>query len=102
MSASAKVADELNFAPRFVMGSFHKGELKKSFSGISCDSENVIVTAVKRAEDNEGAAVRFYEADGKDTDVTLTLFGKKIEANTSHNSVKTFTEDGAEVNMLEM
>lgn len=102
VSASAKVADELNFAPRFVMGSFHKGELKKSFSGISCDSENVIVTAVKRAEDNDGAIVRFYEADGKDTDVTLTLFGKKIEANTSHNSVKTFTEDGAEVNMLEM
>ncbi len=99
---ATKKAEELNFAPRIIMGSFHKGSLPKSFCGIECDRDDVIVTCVKRAEDTEDAVVRFYEAEGIDTDVSLTLFGKKIEAKISHNAIKTFTENGEEKNMLEM
>ena len=37
------------------------------------DAPNVVVTAVKRAEDDDGVIVRWYEFAGKQTDVHLTL-----------------------------
>ena len=47
---------------------------KRSFFKVS--PENVIVTALKKSENGEGITIRFYEAEGKKTDTTITLFKK--------------------------
>ena len=35
--------------------------------------ENIVLTALKKAEDDDALILRFYEWAGKDTDVTITL-----------------------------
>ncbi|MBN8854256.1 MAG: hypothetical protein BGO55_07660 [Sphingobacteriales bacterium 50-39] len=49
---------------------------KDSF--LAVDKANVVITALKKAEDDNGTVVRLYETDGKDTEVTLT-FGRPIK-----------------------
>lgn len=94
-------AAQLNFGLRRVMGSFHKGSLPESNSCISCDSENIILSAVKQGKDENGAVLRLYEIGGKDTTVQITLFDKKISVSVPRNSLKTVDEDGKELNAME-
>ena len=47
---------------------------ERSFLKVS--PENVIVSALKKAEDEKGIIVRFYEACGKKTETTINLFKK--------------------------
>ena len=48
------------------------GTLPASKSFLSVSADNVVVTAVKKAEDSDDIAIRFYETDGKDeTEVEL-------------------------------
>ncbi len=97
--AEAK-AEELNFPLLHIMGSFHKGKLPLSFSGLDVRDENIVITAVKKAEDSEETVVRAYEAEGKKTSARINIFGKEIKAEFFHNEVKTFKGE-SEVNMLE-
>lgn len=96
-----KKAEELNFALPYIMGSFHKGPLPEVKSCIVCNEKNIIVTAVKQAEDNKDNIIRLYETEGKDVSAEVRLFDKKISVTLSHNAVKTYSEDGKELNMLE-
>lgn len=99
-SDSDTKAAELNFALPRVMGSFHKGKLPETYCGFECDSKNIIVSAVKEAEDSQATVIRMYEADGKDTETNIKLFDKKLKVSFGHNQVKTF-KDSNEVNMIE-
>jgi len=47
-------------------------------SFLAVDKANIVITAMKKAEDDNGTVVRLYETDGKDTEVTLT-FAKPIK-----------------------
>src|SRR5688500_1714305 len=49
------------------------GVLSSEGSLLSLDADNVIVTGVKRAEDDNELVIRFYEAYGKPTKVTARL-----------------------------
>ena len=69
---------------------FHKGTLPAAYSGIDVSEKNIIVTAVKKHEDGDSTVIRCYESENIDTDVTISVFGKKIETHFSHNEVKTF------------
>ena len=51
--------------------------LPEKDSFLAVDKANVVITALKKAEDDNGTVLRLYETDGKDTEVTLT-FGKTI------------------------
>jgi alpha-mannosidase len=51
---------------------------KQSFSRI--DAGNVILTVVKKAEDDNGLIFRFYEFEGKAAEVRLQLPGKAASA----------------------
>jgi alpha-mannosidase len=51
----------------------HGGTLPASLSFVKTDSDNVVVTAIKKTEDGDGLLVRFYEWAGKPGNVTLTL-----------------------------
>ncbi len=55
------------------------GKLAESYSAVSCDSKNVIVETVKKAEDGDGIIVRMYESFGKRCDAKLT-FGFEVES----------------------
>ncbi len=51
----------------------HSGASPAQNSFISVDQENVVLTALKKAEDGDALLLRFYEWAGKSSDVHLTL-----------------------------
>ena len=51
----------------------HQGSLAPEHSFLQAQPDNIIVTAVKKAEEDNALVVRFYEWAGKDGDVTLQL-----------------------------
>lgn len=53
----------------------HAGTLPEAFSLVSVDRPNAVITAVKRAEDEDALIVRFYEAHDGRGDVTVTVAG---------------------------
>jgi alpha-mannosidase len=64
---------ELNY-PLFVKQlDRHEGELKNEYSFLEIQPENVVLTAMKKAEDDGALILRFYEWAGKESDVKLRL-----------------------------
>ena len=55
-----------------VVETWHPGDLPERMGTVSCDRENVVVSALKRSEDGSGTVLRIYETDGKKTEVTLS------------------------------
>jgi alpha-mannosidase len=57
------------------------GKYRSENSFLRAEPDNVVVTTLKKAEKNKDLIVRFYEAAGKTTKATLTLFRKprKVE-----------------------
>ena len=51
----------------------HSGELGRTFSALNVEPANVVVEAVKKAEDSKDFIVRLYETDGKTADAILTF-----------------------------
>ena len=51
----------------------HDGSLPAEHSFVELKPENVVLTALKKAEDDDALILRFYEWAGQDTDVTITL-----------------------------
>lgn len=100
-SAAEKTAEALNFGLRAILGSFHDGPLPMKMSCFACDNEDVIVSAMKKSEDCDEAVIRLYEINGKDSALSFELFDKKIDAQIAHNAIKTFSESGKELNLIE-
>jgi len=50
----------------------HEGSLPETLSTIACNASNVIVTALKRSEDNSGIVIRITEKAGKNCSVTVS------------------------------
>jgi len=96
-----KNANELSIKLLPIMDSFHTGKLPMKFTGFECDSENIMVSAIKEGEDLNDDIIRFYEINGKNDNVKIKIFGKEIETNISHNEIKTFTHTGKEINLIE-
>jgi alpha-mannosidase len=51
----------------------HQGTLSPQHSFLQIDTDNVVLTALKKAEDDNALILRFYEWAGKETDVDLHL-----------------------------
>jgi alpha-mannosidase len=51
----------------------HEGTLPGDHSFMRVEPDNVVVTAVKRSEDDDSLVLRFYEWAGKEADVKLQL-----------------------------
>jgi alpha-mannosidase len=62
-----------------------KGNLPESLSFCQVDKPNVLLLAMKQAEDGEGIIIRLNETEGRDTEVIVTLpkisIGKVYETN---------------------
>ncbi len=64
---------QFNYGLKTMQVSEHEGLGKPEQSFLSVDASNVMVTAVKKAEDADALIVRFYEWAGKGGNITLTL-----------------------------
>jgi len=99
-ASAERTASELNFTPHWVVGSFHTGPLPEEMCGLGCDCENLVITAIKQAEDGKDTVIRLYEAEGKETHAQIELFGRRLSPVLSPNELKTFLGEN-EVNLLE-
>jgi alpha-mannosidase len=64
---------ELNYKLRSTQVQSHSGSLPPIHSFIELNSDNVVLTAMKWAEDGNSVILRFYEWAGKESDVRVTL-----------------------------
>lgn len=68
-SCVVKAGKVLNKGLTNILDTWHGGHLPNdSFAGLTIDADNVIISAIKRSEDNNGTVLRVYETDGKETD----------------------------------
>ena len=64
---------ELNYQLIPMQAAKHEGPLPARHSFVQVQPENIVLTAVKKAEDDDGLILRFYESAGKEADVKLQL-----------------------------
>lgn len=98
---SERRAAELNFGLRHISGSFHKGNLPEIMECAQISDDNIMVTAIKKAEDSDDIVLRFCEMDGKEGTADIKLFAKNISLKYGHNQLKTVNMSGEELNSLE-
>ncbi|HEY3558232.1 MAG TPA: glycoside hydrolase family 38 C-terminal domain-containing protein [Kribbella sp.] len=102
-------AAELNQPVTALIECFHRGPLPPSQSYVAVSgADHVVVSVLKRAEDNGGAAIlRAYETAGRAAEVTIDLpfLGRTIDTAFTPHEVKTLRipsdADAAEVDLLE-
>lgn len=64
---------ELNQPLMSMPVSAHGGTLDETFSYVSCDSDNIVISAIKKAEDDDGLIVRFHDAFDCKSTVSLRV-----------------------------
>ena len=86
-----KKALAFNTAPTVILENHHEGKLPLTYSAISVNSENVVVSALKKSEDGKGHVLRVYECAGKKTSAVIDCKGlAKVEAVFTPYEIKTF------------
>ncbi len=103
-----RMAEELVAPPLIIYQGIHRGTRPQSQSFLSVDASDVVLSAIKRAEDGDNLIVRLYETAGRAPHVTLNLnFANVRWSGTLHPfEIKTLrinTSSGmvSEVNILE-
>ena len=91
---------ELNYPLLPVVTTAHEGSLPPAHSFVQLEPENVVLTAVKKAEDDNGLIFRFYESAGQQTQVRLRLppgASQAIETNLMENEQGELSLQGTEL-----
>lgn len=102
-------AMQLNQKPQVIVETYHKGKLQQEDSFLTVDQDNIVLTAMKKAEDNDDIILRFYETSNEAVTATITLpfYNKKFTADFGRSEIKTFrvsqdeSKDIIETNILE-
>lgn len=91
-AGTVKKAMELNQRPITIIETYHKGELPQKDSFISIDKDNIILSTMKKAEDNEDIIIRLYETSRKSTKAVISLpkLNRELEVNFGPCEIKTF------------
>lgn len=91
-SALVRRGLELNQPLAAVTESFHSGSLAETGSFVRIGGENIVLSALKEAEDGEGYVLRAYETDGNETDATIELpaAARTIRTRFGPHEIKTF------------
>ena len=97
---------ELNTPSYSIAETYHKGSLQQKYAGIEIKEENIILSAAKNAEDNDGVILRFVETSGKNTqsEIDVKFLSVKIKLDIKAFEIKTIKiKDGIcqEVDLLE-
>ncbi len=82
----------LNMPPRAILETFHEGTLPTSFSGVEIGAQNVVISAMKKAENGLGYIFRAYESAGKavETRIRIPLLGVETHISFAPFEIKTF------------
>lgn len=81
---TVQAAFQLNLPLKATNVTANEGSLPESYSFISCDNDDIVIDAVKQAQDGNGVIVRVYESRRVRGKRTLTLnipFTKAMECN---------------------
>ncbi|MCL1859165.1 MAG: alpha-mannosidase [Oscillospiraceae bacterium] len=102
-----KAGLELNTPSYSIAETYHQGNLPQKFTGVEIKNENIILTAAKNAEDNDGVVLRFLETSGKDTqsEIDVKFLNINIKLDFKAFEIKTVKiKDGIckEVDLLEL
>jgi alpha-mannosidase len=91
-AGTVRRAAELNQHAFALVTTIHKGPMPQCASFLSVDSENIVVSAVKKAEDNDDLIIRCYETDGRSTTANIQLMAweRVIQAHFNPCEIKTF------------
>jgi alpha-mannosidase len=99
----------LNQRPIPLIGTYHEGPLLQRDSYLLVDRDNIIITVLKKAEDNDDVILRCYESAKEATPATirLPLWQREIKTYFGPCEIKTFripqdeTKPVVECNFLE-
>jgi alpha-mannosidase len=75
----ARIAEEFSAQPVLIYQGIHGGRLPKADSFLEADAENIIISSVKLAEENEDMIFRCVETDGKQTSARVNLKFVKLD-----------------------
>ncbi|WJH37529.1 glycosyl hydrolase-related protein [Paenibacillus sp. CC-CFT747] len=91
-AGTVKRAAELNQRPTVIIETYHEGELPQTDSFLSIDQDNIIMSALKQAEDNDDLILRCYETSKIATKAVIRLpkWNRTIEADFGPCEIKTF------------
>ena len=86
-----KAGLELNTPSYNIAETYHKGSLPQKSTGIEIGCDNIILSAAKNAEDNDGTVLRFVETAGKDTpcEIDVKFLNTKIKLDFKAFEIKT-------------
>ena len=79
----------LNQEPDVVQETHHAGRLAPVGSGVCISAENVLLEALKYAEDGSGVVARFYETDGVPVKAEAQLLGRTVVMSFAPQEIKT-------------
>ena len=104
----SRIAEEFIAPPLIIYQGIHGGTMPKSGSFLNSENQNIIVSAVKLAEQDEDLIIRCVETSGLQTEASLDLgfAGKKWKGNFRPYEIKTLrmsrqSGEIREVNLLE-
>ena len=85
-------ARELNVRPLVLAETYHAGALPQQQSYVHVDRANIIVSALKQAEDSADLILRCYEAHRVATEATICMaaWGRSFSASFAPCEIKTF------------
>jgi alpha-mannosidase len=91
-AGTVKRAAELNQRPISIIETYHEGKLPQTDSFLSVDKDNIVVSAVKQAEDNDDMIIRCYETNKIATEAVMKLpkWNREIKAKFGPCEIKTF------------
>jgi alpha-mannosidase len=100
-----KIAEAFQNPPVVIDESNHDGILPSTYSFCSIEGDGVILTALKRCEDDESEVIRLTECCGKETEATVRSNDTEHRIPMKPYEIKTVklsAESWQEVNMLEL
>ncbi len=83
---------DLNYKLLSMQTEKHEGSLKPEHSFLQTDSDNIVVTALKKAEDGNNLILRFYEWGGQENDVRLQFSFQPMHAAETNLMEKPFAD----------
>jgi alpha-mannosidase len=91
-AGTVRLAAELNQRPVLLTTTIHDGPLAQRGAFVCVEQENLVVSAVKKAQENDDLIIRVYETAGIETEGDIHLAGwkRRIEAHFGPCEIKTF------------
>ncbi len=77
--------------PVIVCEANHDGTMPSEMSFAGADADNVMLTVVKPAENDDTLVVRLYETEGKKTDCNIKIFDKVYSSSFGEKEIKTLS-----------